>query len=335
MTGPSDDNKKSGQVSPQIIHSHAPHVVSFNEKTGKAQRPAHVNATEKASHGNVAPPLAESATQLPTERIIRAEAESALQTLVTADAQAPSPNQLRTEQWGPDSNAANIVTRGKSDQEGTSVILGVDGHPGPANLLLETKGTEINHSGSPLLPVAEASRHLPKAPQEVMSIISAPGLDDAKRDDHTAFPNSNVITEQFESSHAHPPSEARIDIPVTTQATSAALLSGSDAVTGDNVQIIHESALRVPDDNAAMKDPSALRESASAKASAKVPSGMGVGEGVDVPAERSTPGTMHISLSATSMEKLAKETQSSQELSQKLDALAKRMSTGKNKGITQ
>ena len=77
MTGPSDDNKKSGQVSPQIIHSHAPHVVSFNEKTGKAQRPAHVNATEKASHGNVAPTLAESTTQLPTERIIRAEAESA------------------------------------------------------------------------------------------------------------------------------------------------------------------------------------------------------------------------------------------------------------------
>ena len=335
MTGPSDDNKKSGQYSPEIIHSRAPQVVSFNEKTGKAQRPAHVNATGAASHGNVAPPLAESTTRVPTERIISAEAESAPQTLVTADTPAPSANQPRTEKWGPDSDATNIVATEKSDQEGPTVVHFVDGHPGPANLLLGTKGTEINHSGSPSPPVAEASRHLPTAPPEMMSIISAPSLDDAKEDDHTAFPNSNVITEQFESSHAHPPAEGRIDIPVTTPATSAALLSGSDAVTGDNVQITHESALRVPDDNAATENPSTLPESASAKASAKESYGMGGGEGVDVPAAQPMPGTMHISLSVTSIEKLAKETQSSQELKQKLDALAKRMSGGKNKGLTQ
>ena len=336
MTGPNNDNKKSGQSSPEIIHSHAPHVVSFNEKTGKAQRPAHVNAAGEASHGNVAHPLAESATQLPTGRILSAEAESAPQALVTADTPpAPSPNQLRTEQWGPDSDATNIVATEKSDQEGPTVVHFVEGHPEPANLLLETKGTEISHSGSPSSPVPEASRHLPTAPPEEMSINLAPGLDNAKEDGHTAVPNSHAITEQFESSHALPPAEGRIDIPVTTQATSAALLSSSDAVTGDNVQITHESALRVPDDNAATENPSALPESASAKASAKDSSGMGGGEGVDVPAAQPIPGTMHISLSVTSIEKLAKETQSSQELKQKLDALAKRMSGGKNKGLTQ
>lgn len=322
MTEKKDYDDKDGQQGPEIIHSNAPHVVVYNEKTGKAARPGHVNAAAEAVHGN-APSNLTASPQSSDNKIVSAEASSDQQVLVV-HAATPTLRQVQLKQ--PDSGSAvqNIIAAEKKGEGETAAILFVDGkHQSAAQVLKKTLPEKSDPSKPTVSGLDEAQRHVLTPPLEVSSTISIPALDATKSESEAVFSSGAVTTGQFASTPAEPPFDEHIGIPAPSQPASARLISSPDSATAENIQRAHQDNSKTPGDNATTEHGSALKQSSHARES------VDASDGQSVDLENFTLGAMRVSLSSQALEKLAKEERSSQELSEKLDALAKRMSDKK------
>jgi hypothetical protein len=214
-----DGIEKPGHHEPTVIKSRAPHVVSFNEKTGKALRPSHIEASQEtgqgAPHANARQPasgfvpgvLKESGqsaphadappgnltdkTPLQTEEILRSEVQTAPLALFHPEGETQPSPQVRPEQLSRETAAANTIVPEQSDQEEHSTILLAKNEPHPADPHLETIGAAISSSENIRAPAAdEPSSHLLTAPPEKTSIIPPSGLETAKAVTGTQLENS-------------------------------------------------------------------------------------------------------------------------------------------------
>ena len=219
MNESSDGIEEPGHHEPTIIKSRGPHVVSFNEKTGKASRPSHIEASQEAGqgahHANARQPargfvpgvLKESGqstphadappgnltdkTPLQTEEILRSEVQTAPLELFHPEGETQPSPQVRPEQLSRETAAANTIVPEQSNQEEHSTILLAKNEPHPADPHLETIGAAISSSENIRAPAAdEPSSHLLTAPPEKTSIIPPSGLETAKAVTGTHLENS-------------------------------------------------------------------------------------------------------------------------------------------------
>ena len=393
MNESKDGIEKPDHHEPTLIKSRAPHVVSFNEKTGKAARPSHIEASQEtgqgAPHANAPPGHLNDKTRLHAEEILGSELQTAPLALFASEGETQPSPQVRPEQLSRVTADANTIVPEQSDQEEHSTILHVNDEPHPADPHLETveaaistseniraptadepnnhlltappektsiippsgletakavTGTNLKdslderHPADPLLktigeaistsenlsvPPVETNSHVVTAPLDKKSITPPPALDAAKAVTGSDSANSTVATESFVSHREHEPSESHIHLPFPDQLSPATLPSHPEAVSSVHSKITHQDELIAEANNAETKNTSAFQHSPSMTMVAESTSAENMAVG------HSTPGTMHISLNADSMEKLAKEEQMSQELAKKLDALSKRLSSKK------
>ena len=195
-------------------------------------------------------------------------------------------------------------------------------HPADPHLLAIGEATSVSENVR--VPAVETNSRVVTAPLDKTSITPPSALDATKADAGSDSANGTMATESFASHRVHEPSEDHIHLSFPDQLSPATPPSHPEAVSSVNSRITHRDELIAEDTNAETKNTSSFQNSPSIKMVAESTSAQAMAMG------HSTPGAMHISLNADSMEKLAKQEQMSQELAKTLDALSKRISS-KNK----
>lgn len=368
-------------------------MVSFNEKTGKATQPSHIEASQESgkdnSRGNATTGDDNGSSPLHSEKILQSEVQAAILALFASEREFQLSPQVNPEQSGRETAREKTIVPEQSDQELPATILLIDDQSDPANAHLETIGASQGVSENlAVTNVHEYNSQLLAAPPEKTSINSPPRFENAKSatgtvlegsdDEHySANPavetmglgisnsandrahtiessstvltaslgetlidpppvatankavtgsesaNSAVMRKSFVANPNHEPSETHINLRFTDSSSSATLDSRIESVSPVNAPINAPEKMIAGVKKTERKNTSSFRHSPSIKMVSESASAQ------DIAAGHSSPNSMHISLNADSIEKLAKEVQMSQELAKRLGDLSKRVSNKK------